>query len=341
VELFKLLALAAVFIIGLLIGADDDRAKAAIRWLLRLGLVYSLWAFYDRVSNPALLFGAPRAFDPHRLSASLASANTAATLFGLLSLLNLVDLDRTLMRRPIGRPFRLSDAEPLLAEVALPGVGFAAAVTCLLLTLSRSGLLATGALLALMIAALAVRTRRGAISTPVLATATVLAGLLLISLALNFDALRVRLAFLPGDALGRLSIFAAHWGAFMGAPLSGYGLGSFPRVNAMVMNQSNMAVLETLPAVHNVYLQWLEQAGMIGAAVMFVCIGLITLRVARGALRRRRMRSWLVGILAVILLFLIQGASDYALEVPAMAALLSLLMGLGCGISGGRGWKGP
>jgi len=338
VEILKLMALAAIFLIGLLIGADDDRAKSCLRWFLRLGLVYSLWAFYDRVTNPFWLFGAPRAFDPHRLSASLGSANTASVMFGALILLNLVDLDRRRQKHPLGRAFTLRNLEPLLSDIALPMLGLASAGTCLVLTMSRSGLLATAAISVTMVAgALAARARRDRMSAPVLAAATLVAGLVLISLALNFDALQARLSFLPGDALARRTIFTAHWGAFISAPLSGYGLGAFERVNAMIMNQSNVTALETLGAAHNVYLQWLEQAGVIGAALMFLCFGLITLRVARGALRRRRMRSWLVGILAVITLFLAQGASDYALEVPAMAALLSLLMGLGCAIAGAPG----
>ena len=88
-----------------------------------------------------------------------------------------------------------------------------------------------------------------------------------------------------------------------------------------------------LGAAHNVYLQWIEQAGVVGAALMFLCIGLIALRVMRGAWRRRRMRAWMVGILAVLALFLGQGLGDFALEVPAMAAFLSLLLGLGCGVA--------
>ena len=36
--------------------------------------------------------------------------------------------------------------------------------------------------------------------------------------------------------------------------------------------------------------------------------------------------------LLVLLLFLLHGASDFALEVPSMALWLSLTLGLGCGL---------
>ncbi len=46
------------------------------------------------------------------------------------------------------------------------------------------------------------------------------------------------------------------------------------------------------------------------------------------------MRSWLVAVLGVLVLFLIQGAADFGLEVPALATFLSLLLGLGSGVAG-------
>lgn len=345
VELVKLAALGAMFLIGATFGADDERAKSLIRWLLGLGLVYSLWAFTDRVTNPAWLFGAPRPFDPTRLSASLVSANTAATFFGALTLLNLIDLDRKFqIYQPSGKPggghgagrgFDIRQIERLTPKFALPLISLAAAATCLILTLSRGGLSASAAIIIILIGGASVaRARQGALSAPAVATIAILIGIVLASGALNLGSLEDRLNFLGNDSLARNTIFAAHWAAFNAAPASGYGLGAFAHINSMIMSQANLAVLDLLGATHTVYIQWLEEAGVIGAAPMFICIALITLQIGRGAFRRRRMRTWLVGILAVLALFLIHGASDFALEVPAMAGLLSLLLGIGCGAAG-------
>jgi hypothetical protein len=345
VELIKLAALGATFLIGAIFGADDERAKSLIRWLLGLGLAYSLWAFIDRVTNPAWLFDAPRSFDPNRLSASLVSANTAATFFGALTLLNLIDLDRKFQNyRPSGktdggkaviRRIDIRRLERLAPKFALPLISLAAAATCLILTLSRGGISATAAVAIILIGSTGVaRARQGAMSAPAAATIAILVGIVLASFALNLGSLQDRLNFLGSDTLARNAIFAAHLAAFSAAPASGYGLGSFAHLNLMIMDQANLAVLDLLGATHNIYVQWLEQAGLVGAVPMFTCIALIALQIARGAIRRRRMRPWLVGILAVLALFLIHGASDFALEVPAMAGLLSLLLGVGCGASG-------
>ena len=333
VELIKLASLAAAFLIGAALGSDDDLAKSAIRWLLRLGLIYSLCAFSARFTDPAMLVGMAR------LSTSLGSANTAAVFFGALTLLNLVDLDRQFQRnRPTRTGARVVDfrrLERLAPNIALPFVGLAAAATCLILTLSRGGLSATVAMAVVLIGAAGLaRARRGALTGPTMAVVTILGGIVLTSFAFNLGSLQDRLTFLHNDVLNRDAIFAAHWTAFTAAPLSGYGLGSFAHINAMIMSQSNLAALGILGATHDVYLQWLEQAGLLGALPMFACVGLIALQIARGAVRRRRMRSWLVGVLAVLALFLIQGAADFGLEVPAMAAFLSLLLGIGCGVAG-------
>lgn len=340
VELVKLAGLAAVFLIGALFGADDERAKSLLRWLLRFGLAYSVWAFVNQVTNPNELFGAPRTFAPERLSASLVSGNTAATFFGALTVLNLVDFDRTLQRHQARaglelRALDLRTLEQLLGRTVTPLISLLAAVTCLILTLSRGGLSATAAVLVIVIGgATALRAPKGAVSVPALATTAVLGGLVLASFALNLGALQTRLSILGNDSLARKTIFAAHWAAFTASPLSGYGLGAFAHVNAMIMDRANLAALDLLGATHNVYLQWLELGGLVGAAPMFACVGLITLQIARGAVRRRRMRSWLVGVLAVLAVFLLHAATDFALEVPAMAAFVSLLLGVGCGLAG-------
>jgi O-antigen ligase len=337
VELLKLAALGAAFMIGAIIGQEDDRAKALIRWLLWLGLVYSLWAFAGRVLDPVLLFGGPRPFDPNRLSASLVSANSAATLFGALTLLNLVDLDRRVQFHSRGGRFNVRHIERLVSEIARPLIGLVAAATCLVLTFSRAGLGATAAIGVILIAgAVLARTGRGVLSAPILAILAILGGVTLAVLATNLEVFQDRLSFVDRDAATRATVYAAHWSAFRAASASGYGLGAFGRVNATLMNPSNVGVLGVLGAAHNVYLQWLEQAGVVDAAAMFACIGLIAIRISLGAMRRRRMRSWLVGILAVLALFLIHGVTDFAFEVPALATLLSLFLGLGCGVSGGQ-----
>jgi O-antigen ligase len=87
-------------------------------------------------------------------------------------------------------------------------------------------------------------------------------------------------------------------------------------------------VLQPIRSILNVYLEWLENAGVVGAAPMFLCIGWLILATFRRTLRRSRMVRALAGLIAVDAVFLIHGATDFGLEVTSIAALWSWLLGL-------------
>jgi O-antigen ligase len=101
----------------------------------------------------------------------------------------------------------------------------------------------------------------------------------------------------------------------------------------MVVNHVSVGTLPELGAAHNVYLQWLEQAGLLGTFPMFVCASLMVSQIAAGAIRRRHNSYRNLAILGVFLLILAQGATDFALEVPVMATFVSLLLGIAYGNS--------
>ena len=114
----------------------------------------------------------------------------------------------------------------------------------------------------------------------------------------------------------------------MESPLFGYGLGSAQTVNKTLINVSNFENLWNVRAILNVYLQWLEEAGLLGATPMFLCIGVLMATTLKRASRRSNMRRLLAGLLAANAVVLIQGASDFALEAPSMANFWAWLLGL-------------
>jgi O-antigen ligase len=342
VEMVKLLALGSIFLVGFVFGVDGDGAKLLLRAVVTVGLAFSGWAFLDHAMNPAMLFGLPRPVEPGRLSAAFGSANTAATLFGSLTLLNLVDLIGAFDagRPPAGVQGR--DTRQLALHLVRPSAGLMLAFVCLALTQSRAGLAATvGLALCLLAAVLYVRQRHRAVAAAPIAVACLIIGLLAVTIALNGDALQQRFLAVNSASQVRARIYADHWQAFRESPWSGYGLGSFARINGRLTSASTASDLSLIGAAHNVYLQWLEEAGAPAAALMFSTIGLVALQLARGALRRRRMRSWILAIGAVLALVLIHGASDYALQVPSMAAYVSLLLGVGYGLSSAPPGRAP
>ena len=331
-ELFKLLGLAAAFLVGASFGGDDERAKRLIQGLLLVGLIYGLWAFFNFETDRKLLFGQPRHLDPNRLAGSLSSANIAATLFGALVILNAADLTRRLERRRERWTggFKLRHLEDVLQAATIPLIGLGVCLTCLLLTLSRTGIVATVAGVVIFLGSRAVLSaRKGALAAPLIGMLVIVGGLAIAAVAFNMDAAGERVTTFQEDASAREAVYAAHWKMFLASPWQGYGLGSFAHLNGMAMNDANEGQLYGLGATHNVYIQWLEEAGLFGAAPMFATIGLIVLRIIRGLRERQRVRLWLLGILSVLGIYLLHGATDFPLEVPSMTLFLSLLLGLG------------
>jgi len=97
----------------------------------------------------------------------------------------------------------------------------------------------------------------------------------------------------------------------------------------MYVNDANRDSLYDITATYDVYLHWLEEAGLVGTIPMFATVLVVAVRIARGVVERQRSRLSLLGILCVLALFLIHGATDYPFEIPSMSLFLSLLLGVG------------
>lgn len=319
-EFTKLLGLAAVFGLGLALGGSDGRARAGANMVVALGAALAAWSFLEWAGGDL-----DRGIGRQRLEGPFEAANTAATLFGVLLVLTLGLAASAVRGAPPGR--RLTAMAPFLAAALL-------FLFSLIATASRAGLASTAAGLAVFVGLQLFGRRQAWPRAALLA----LAGLALLAGAIfvGGDVLVDR--FLEDDLAedGRAMLFQAHWDAFKAAPWLGYGLGSFDLVNRLILNAGNIEDIWATRAAHNVYVTWLEQAGVLGAAPMFACVGAIMWASLRGTLRRNRLTSPLYGLLAANVVFLVHGAFDFALETYSMAALWSLLLGLQFAASQGR-----
>jgi O-antigen ligase len=138
------------------------------------------------------------------------------------------------------------------------------------------------------------------------------------------------------DASDRLTAYEVHTEAFLAAPWRGYGLGTFSALNDVLQTAENHHDLDELHALHNVYLQWLEETGVAGASFMFASIACILAHIWGGLSQRARMLTWLRAMLMASLLVLAHGLVDYALQVPSIAWQWALLLGVGAGIAAPR-----
>lgn len=315
-EIVKLLALACAFLVGCVQGATVKRAIITAHALVVSGAFYALLAF-----GPYLAGGQERA--GNRFTAGLMSANSAATLFGVLLVIAASLLIRQGRRSTHGRWGSLRFAI-LLGCVAILGVA-------LILTVSRMGLTATGiALMVLIARALWSRRARLSFKSDRWIWA---AGVSALGLWALLEVLRARSVTLGVDANTRSTIFASHWDAFLASPTFGYGLGTFTTINDFVMTPDTYGALWSIRAAHNVYIQWLEEAGLLGALPMFATIAIGIGITALRARRSRTERTLLEGLVLCNLVVLLHGTTDYALQVPSIAAAWAFILGLQCAFS--------
>lgn len=319
IEIIKLLGLAAIFTLGGIMGAGDGRARTTLNTFVLAGGLFGLWAIIAHASGG-------NGHSTNRLEANFLAPNTAGGFFGLLATMTLGALV-TAYRS--GSKDRLSRLAPYAATLAV-------ALIALLMSGSRGGAIATvvafGAYLLFQIFAGKVKVGRAlilsAIGGAVALVAVIVGGEVMINRALEGGA--------TADARARMG--EIHFQAFQAAPLMGYGLGTFEAINRSVMDTQSFTDLWNVRATHNVYIQWLEEAGLMGALPMFACIGLILITTYRRTLARSRMTSFLFALLAADALVLFHGVSDFDLQTYSFALNWAFLLGLQFRLSqGSRG----
>jgi O-antigen ligase len=317
-ELVKLMGLGCLFLVGAATGASDERAKTAVNLLILLAAALGLWAFFGFVTGG--LYQSQKG----RLEASFFNPNTAGTFFAAMVIVTLGPLMRRLRGVRLSRAVQVATAHwaALLILVA-----------CLLMTASRGAALATGAalggLILLMLFSGKIAWSR--------ATFGVLAGLLAAAVLLFLfgERLVARFEGVEESAVSRGELFALHWQAFLASPWMGYGLGTFDIVHRTLLDASSTESLWRIRATHNVYIQWLEEAGLIGALPMFGAITAVLAITAVRGLGRSRMTHILFALMASNIVFLVHGFSDFALQTPSMALFWSYLLGLQFALSQG------
>lgn len=313
VEIIKLCGLAGIFLLGSFEGVQTRRATAVIRIILVVGAV---WA----VTGAALMMLGLQARQDARLTGGFMSANSGATVYGVLLVLAVAVLARA------GRSLRMGLT--LRRQAALGGAFFCVALFtgCLLATASRMGVVATALAVAVFLAWETLNRReRVSARTKILTVAGIVVALTVIAGA---DTLWSRLDTVDTDAANRGAIFAAHWSAFLEAPIFGHGLGSFTAINSQQMTPENYGALRSIRATHNVYIQWLEEAGILGALPMFALVAALIATAVRRSSHVGAGATLLRGLIAANLVVLVHGLTDYALQVPSIAAFWAYLLGL-------------
>ena len=317
-EVFKLLGLATIFLVGAMAGASDDLARRVRIAVIAGGVLFAFWALATLGHDEGQQFQFIG-----RVTGGLASPNATGTFLAMMLVLSLPLLGGAAKEGNGSKLERVVTAYgPAAGLIILFGVG-------LVFTASR-GAIASAVIAVLIYFGLQTASKKVKLWQALSGAVAILVAVVGVLLMKGGLAIQ-RLGEAGVDAGTRETIFRVHWQTFLQSPWMGFGLGSFDAVNNLVLSQSTYAPMWNVRSTHNAYLQWLEEAGALGAVPMFICIASIIVIVVIGLSERTRRLTWIRGLLAVDAVVLLHGTTDFALQVPAIAALWALLLGLQLG----------
>jgi O-antigen ligase len=328
-EIVKLLGLAAAFVTGMCIGGSDQRARTTLKYIYWTGVCYGLWALIQHFADPRRVVFTFKDTFQTRLTASFFSSNIAAAFLGALVVMGVPKVESVDGGGRLGLERDLSYLGRLLSLLVL--------MACVVMTGSRMGTLATG--IALVVVTALYPWRRAGGTDALRALRLRIVPLVLMGvMALSAGVLMDRMLQSQGDVDGRKLIAASHWAAFLKSAVVGYGLGGYQAVNNLLVTPETFSKIWYVRAAHNTYLQWLEEAGLIGAGLMAVLLCLVVYEIVRGLRARETARKQLRVVIGVATLFAVHASKDFTLQMPAICLFLSFILGVGfsVGLGGSR-----
>lgn len=330
----------AMFWLGQYAGFISRGLEFAWRLFLLIGLVFSVFAFFQHISAPNYIFGIEKPYHTGRLTGTFLSANTTATFLGIVVIVSTAQIYRT---------WRISyskshDSETkvfldMLQNSVLPATTFLFAFVSLLLTASRAGIAVTlspGFLFFLWVLS-QILFRKSAFGNirlgPAIILTVAVVAVFVMFWQMSGGNVAQRYDTVLDDVSDRASMLKASLTAYQYQPVFGHGLGSLneakllgsePLINGSVMSQN---------ASHNFFAQSLVQTGVVGTAFLIAIYIVIMLKILRGVILMQRYTTYLVAIVLISLLVCTHGLFDYALEIPAVMLTHVWLLGLGYGTS--------
>ncbi len=225
------------------------------------------------------------------------------------------------------RGWRLRDrAENILVHASPYAIATLTLGMALALTQSRAALVATAAGLLVLWAGLwgaGIMRRRSAL---VAMGGLALLGVLVLSLGGEGTLSRLAEAGIQDDTRDILNQIG--WNAFLNAPLTGYGLGSYPAILSIYRDVS-LSQPETFVHAHNLHLEMMLEIGVIATLLLYASIGSVLLTCLIGLRRRQRNQIYPAVALAIATLLILHGLVDFSLQMPAIAATFAFVLGLG------------
>lgn len=320
-------AYAACFWIAAQVGRSRTTARRVVDAVALFGAALSVYGIAAHLTGVNPILGDDPTVNRERLTATFANPNSFAFVAATAALASLSAIDRRLSEE-LGDFARVKDVlRAIQSRSWLFALAFLACLIALFLTASRGGVI---------VAALAVfvwlALRRGAgqqgRSGSVGRVAALLGALIFaIGLFVGSDQILDRLSETDQFDAGRSEIFATTWIAIADHTETGVGLGAYEEGVKPYLRDG--LATQTWAKAHNLYLELMLELGLPAFLAWATALGLISVRIGIGALRRQGTRDVTVFAASLLALATTHSLIDFPLQMPATACLFAVILGLG------------
>lgn len=318
-SLFRMFAYIALFWIAVRAGNKAARAATMMKAIGVFVAVLSAFGLFAYASGQNPILGDEVS---GTLSATFVNRNSFATYaaFGVLvNLAILLEIQHGLASESAERALRRF-LETFFAGGWLFTIAFFICATALVASQSRGGALSLVVGMAVLLAANhANRSEGGGPALVVVALGVVFV------VSTSATGLLGRIISAP-DEESRFPIYGRILEAISLRPWIGHGLGSFEDAFRPFVPLS--AAAAEWDKAHNTYLELAFELGIPMAALFFLAIFLVALRVFRGALTRQRFVAIPLAGIGCIVAAAVHSVFDFSLQIPAIAAVFAFIVGL-------------
>jgi hypothetical protein len=327
------LANVLALVLGLLVGADREHARRALRVMAWAGVGYAAYGIFNLLFDPTAILWRQKVVNIEGLTATFLNRDTAAAYFGSCAVAWLVLLMARIRGRLPAGPIvwaklpqhivsRASDEKQIIIRFCM----FFVCLTAMVMTSSRGGVLLS---LFAMVIAFVVFFRRDLPGVISLLLAFIGAGTVALTL-LQFLGGNVGARIDAGGLveLGRLAAYQSTLRIIADYPWFGTGLGTFTWIFP-AYRSGNISIFYVWNFAHSTPLELATELGIPLASVIAVgWIGAILVLI-RGTRRSRRETIVPLAALSVSLIALLHSSIDVSLQASGYAIVVFALVGVG------------
>jgi O-antigen ligase len=327
--LLRLLTQGSVFWLFLQLCRAPQRAHWMVQAVALIGMAYGIYGVVAFFEFPGTILWLTKYAYLDSVTSTFVNRNSYATYagIGLVAALSCTFSAYIRSANLVGRS-ALRRAVSFVAATAGPAgwwlVGSFILGLALVRTGSRGGILAS---VAGMIALVLLVTMRG--RNAIAATAS-LFGLLAAGVAIFVfgDFFAGRLLALGFNAADRLAAYKLTIVSILDAPWKGFGYGTFEYVFPMYRDNS-LSPYGVWDKAHNTYLEIIQGLGIPFAALYFIVLLILVMRVGRAALTRRSSATAALVAVSTTVIVALHSFVDFSMQIQAVALTWTALLAAG------------